>query len=112
MRHLAIALCFSPCIVAACTSDSVDSNEAAKQAYVGLDASIGKCMQLGFDGFNMPSTGANIMPQMTTGMKAGTLTITGIVDQGSSTNKNMTLSVAMVGYSDGKVTVDGKDLTI
>lgn len=93
--------------IAGCGGPGVNSNADAKTAYLGLDASVDKAIQLGFDGFNAPSTGANIQPQMTTGTKSGTLTITGIVDQGSSANKNMTLSEAMVMYSDdGKITYD------
>ena len=40
------------------------------------------------------------------------MTITGQVDQGSSANKQMRLYVGMVGYDDGKVSVDGNDVTI
>ena len=95
----------------ACTSDHVSSDQQAKQAYVGLDKSIGKSINLGFDGFNA-ATNANIPTEMTAGDTGGTLAITGQVDQGSSANKTMRLYAAMVTYSDGKITVDGKDLTI
>ena len=54
---------------------------------------------LGFAGFNAASS-ANIPPQMTTGDVAGTLTVTGQVDQGASSNKNMRLVEALVGYQD------------
>jgi hypothetical protein len=94
-------------LVAACGGPGVNSNDDARRAYLGLDASIDKAIQLGFDGFNSPSTGANIAPQMTTGVKSGTLTVTGTVDQGASTNKNMTLAEAMAKYSDdGMITYD------
>ena len=63
-------------------------------------------MQLGFDGFNAASN-ANISPQTAPGMKSGTLTITGQVDQGASANKGMRLKVGMTNYSDGDVAVDG-----
>jgi phage baseplate assembly protein gpV len=93
-------------LVGGCTN-SVHSDADAMRAYLGLDASIDKAIGLGFDGFNAPSTGANIMPQMTTGALSGTLTVTGQVDQGSSNNKNMTLSTNYAAYSDvDKLTYD------
>jgi hypothetical protein len=91
-------LCFA--LLAACSDDSVDSNENARRAYLGLDPSVGQCITLGFDGFNTASS-ANILPQMDTGTKAGTLTINGQVDQGQSANKGMRLTIAMVGFDDG-----------
>ncbi|HZI09117.1 MAG TPA: hypothetical protein VE153_01935, partial [Myxococcus sp.] len=48
---------------------------------------------------------ANIPAQSTAGTAAGTLTVTGQVDQGSSANKGMRLRVGMVGYSDGEEAV-------
>jgi hypothetical protein len=91
----------------ACSSDSIDSNEQARRAYLGLDASVSKSLQLGFDGFNAASS-ANIPTEMTVGLSAGTLTVVGQVDQGASANKGMRLSVGMVGYTDGDVIVDEK----
>src|SRR3954468_5514648 len=100
-------------VLAAGCSNSVHSDVDAMRAYAGLDASIDKAIGLGFDGFNAPSTGANIMPQMTTGALHGTLTVTGQVDQGSSNNKNMTLSTNYVAYSDdGKVTYDANSAAL
>src|SRR4051812_46761985 len=86
----------------ACHDDSVASEEDAKNAYLGLDAHIDKAITLGFAGFNA-ATNANIAPQMTTGTVTGTLTVSGQVDQGASSNKTMNLVEAMVMYSD-----DGK----
>lgn len=91
--------------LAACGSDDIDSDEEARRAYFGLDTSIEKSLALGFAGFNA-ATSANIPPQMTTGTVGGTLTITGQVDQGSSDNKGMRLSVGMVDYTDGPLTLD------
>jgi hypothetical protein len=88
--------------LAACSSDEVDSDEQARRAYLALDGSIIKSINLGFQGFNA-ATNANIDAQATTGTKAGNLTITGQVDQGVSTNKEMRLYVAMVAYDDGDV---------
>jgi hypothetical protein len=85
-------------------SDDVGSEEDARRAYIGLDGSVDKAMQLGFQGYNLASS-ANIDPQTTNGAKAGTLTVSGKVDQGASDNKTMTLSEAMKGYSDdGEIT--------
>ncbi len=92
-------------IVTACSDDAIDSDEEARRAYLGLDTSIEKSLTLGFDGFNSASS-ANISPQQTTGDSSGTLTITGQVDQGASSNKGMRLSVGMVDYSDGVITID------
>ena len=88
-------------------NDEVSSDEQARRAYLGLDKSVEKSLQLGFAGFNA-ATSANIPAQMANGDASGTLTITGQVDQGSSANKGMRLRVGMVGYSDGEIAV-GED---
>jgi hypothetical protein len=91
-------------IASACGSDSVSSVGDAQNAYLGLDLSIDKAITLGFNGFNSASS-ANISPQTTTGATAGTLTVTGQVDQGASANKGMRLFTAFVNYSDnGEIT--------
>lgn len=101
MQKLLIACVF----LVGCTSDSVNSDEQARRAYLGLDKSVGKSIQLGFDGFNA-ATSANIPAQMTAGTSTGTLTIGGQVDQGASNNKTMRLLVGMVMYSDGAIVVN------
>lgn len=99
---LAIGLSFG---AGACGGDEgIDSNEAARRAYLGLDPSIPQSLQLGFDGFNSAQS-ANIAPQMMAGADTGMLTITGQVDQGSSDNKGMRLYVGMIDYSAGPFTV-------
>jgi hypothetical protein len=101
-----LAFLFFSTALAACThNNNVSSDEAARRAYLGINAMVGKAILLGFDGFNMASS-ANISPQMTNGDAAGTVTITGQVDQGSSANKTMRLNIALTGYSDGKVPID------
>lgn len=107
------ALLASSIMGAACSDDGIDSNEAARRAYLGLDPSIAKSLTLGFAGFNS-ATSANIDPQMTTGTATGTLAITGQVDQGASDNKGMRLYVGMVDYSDGDVVIkqDGGDIIV
>lgn len=97
--------------VAACGSDDIDSDEEARRAYFGLDSSIEKSLALGFAGFNSAQS-ANISPQMATGTVAGTLVISGQVDQGSSANKGMRLKVGMVGYNDGPLELEYQDETI
>lgn len=94
-----------------CSDDGIDSDEEARRAYLGLDESIGKSLQLGFDGFNSASS-ANISPQSADGIETGTLVITGQVDQGSSDNKGMRLRVGMVDYSDGLVVINEEEETI
>jgi hypothetical protein len=94
-----------------CSDDPIDSDEEARRAYLGLDGSIEKSLNLGFDGFNAASS-ANIDPQATVGDAAGALVVTGQVDQGSSANKEMRLRVGMTDYSDGIFVVvieDGED---
>lgn len=83
----------------ACNSDSVNSPEDARNAYLGLDLSIDKAITLGFNGFNSASS-ANIAPQTANGITQGTLTVTGQVDQGVSANKGMRLFTAFTNYSD------------
>ena len=102
------ALLLSLLLVAACSDEAIDSDEEARRAYLGLDASIEKSLNLGFAGFNAADS-ANIDPQAGTGDAAGALTITGQVDQGSSANKEMRLHVGMVAYSDGVLTVATDD---
>jgi hypothetical protein len=82
-----------------CGSDDVDSDEEARQAYLGLDLAIDKGIELGFQGFNSASS-ANISAQMATGIKTGTMVVTGQVDQGTSANKGMRLSLALTTFSD------------
>jgi hypothetical protein len=100
MRKLVVLCSFA----IACSNATVASPEDARKSYLGLDASIDKAIQLGFDGFNAASS-ANIAPQTTTGTMTGTITVTGQVDQGVAPNKGMRLFVAMMNYSDdGKIT--------
>jgi hypothetical protein len=98
---------------AACSDEGVGSDEEARRAYLGLDPSIAKSLNLGFAGFNSASS-ANIAPQTAAGDATGTLTITGQVDQGASDNKGMRLFVGMVGYSDGDVVIEqeGDDIVV
>jgi hypothetical protein len=102
----ALSLLLFPALLAACGGDdSGDGNQAVKStadaehSYLGLDASIDKAITLGFDGFNAASS-ANIDPQTASGDHSGTMTITGQVDQGASSNKTMHLSEALAAYSD------------
>jgi len=91
---------------AACSGGSaVSDEESARLAYEGLDPSIDKILDLGFQGFNAASS-ANIPEQSTTGDVSGTLTINGQVDQGASDNKGMRLEPVLVNYSDGVFIVE------
>lgn len=100
--------------MAACGEDDegVDSDEEARRAYLGLDKSIEKSLQLGLAGFSA-ATSANIPAQSAMGDVTGTIMITGQVDQGASTNKGLRLDVLLTNYSDGPaVTVEGDDIEI
>ena len=109
MQHLRISFVLG--FAAACSSSNVSSTADAQRAYVGLDGAIGKAIQLGFDGFNAASS-ANIPTETGSGDASGTITVTGQVDQGASSNKTMRLAVALAGYSDGDVTVDNTSTNI
>lgn len=100
------SLVFVALSLLACGGGQVSSEEQARRAYLGLDLSVAKAMQLGFDGFNSASS-ANIATQTTSGAKSGTLSITGQVDQGASDNKGMRLKATMTNYSDGELKLDG-----
>jgi hypothetical protein len=106
-----IFTCLALILVTACGSDEVDSDEQARRAYLGLDASIEKSIALGFQGFNL-SSNANIDDQTTAGGAGGTLTVGGKVDSGSSTNKGMRLYVGMVDYDEGPVVVNNDGHTV
>ncbi len=100
-----IGLALGLLVTGACSDDDeIDSNEEARRAYLGLNASIEKALNLGFVGYNTANS-ANIDPQATAGVATGSLTITGQVDQSASDNKGMRLRVGMVDYSDGPVVV-------
>ena len=87
-----------------CGSSGVSSDEDARRAYEGLDDSIDRAITLGLQGFNA-ATSANIAPQTTNGAKTGTITVSGQVDQGASTNKTMNLIEELKDYSDdGEIT--------
>lgn len=90
----------------ACGSSQVSSEEQARRAWLGLDRATGRALTLGFAGFNAASS-ANIPTQTASGDDAGTMTVTGQVDQGNSANKGMRLKLGLAGYSDGRVAVDG-----
>src|SRR5690606_4685279 len=66
-----------------CSDDGVNSDEEARRAYLGLDGTIAKSLNLGMDGFNAADS-ANIPEQSDVGDESGTLVINGKVDQGSS----------------------------
>lgn len=98
------ALCLASLVAATGCGNEISSDEQARRAYLGLDDSIEKALQLGFAGFNAANS-ANISPQSISGGARGTLTVTGQVDQGASANKGMRLRVGMTEYSDGEIEV-------
>ena len=112
MRNLLLGFC-ALALGTGCGDDgeTVSSDEQARRAYLGLDQSIEKALNLGFAGYNAASS-ANIPDQMTTGTAGGTLTITGQVDKGASVNKTMRLNVGMVDYDDGDIVINEDGDTI
>jgi hypothetical protein len=107
MRTTFFALVLLSSLVPACggDDDDVDSDEEARRAYLGLDLSIEKSLDLGMQGFREADS-ANIADQEGVGDETGTLVVGGQVDQGSSDNKGLRLDIAMVEYSDGLVVID------
>lgn len=92
--------------------EGLGSEEDARRAYLGLDQSIEKALNLGMDGFNAASN-ANIPTQTGEGEVSGTIVVDGQVDQGASDNKGMRLTVALAAYSDGVIErVDDEDIEI
>lgn len=100
-------------LAGACSSDNtINSDEQARRAYLGLDKSVSKSLELAFQGYDA-ATNANIPAQMTMGdaMPGGTLTIGGKVDSGNCSQLSMGLDVGMVKYTDGPFVVDTKNNT-
>jgi hypothetical protein len=102
------ALASSLLIAPACGDSGVSDEESARLAYIGLDPSVDKVLDLGFKGYSEASS-ANIPPESTTGAISGTLDVGGKVDAGASNNKEMTLDVTYTNYSDGAVKDQGID---
>jgi hypothetical protein len=96
IRLLLLAACLP---LAACNSGAVSSEEGARLAYVGLHHMVDRAINLGLDGYNAASS-ANIPAQDGVGDVTGTITITGQVDQGASSNKEMRLYVELIDYQD------------
>ena len=94
-----LSLPFLVLIAANCGSNNVKSDDDARRAYLGLDGSIDKAIDLGFDGFNAAQS-ANIPTESAAVVITGTLTVNGQVDQGVSANKQMRLNITMAGYTD------------
>lgn len=102
IRHTSLALLLG--LALAGCGGGVGSEDDAERVYMGLDASIDRAIQLGFDGFNAASS-ANIPAQSAAGTKGGTMTIAGKVDQGASSNKTMSLTETLAKYTDDGVLV-------
>lgn len=111
-RILPLSILFAGLLAAGCSGSDVGSEADAESAYKGLDGSIDKAIQLGFDGFNAASS-ANIPAQTGKGTSTGTIVIAGKVDQGASDNKTMSLTEQLTKYSDdGKLTYDTSDAAL
>lgn len=81
--------------------NTVANEENARRAYLGLDRSIDKALDLAMQGYNMASS-ANIPALQTTGDVAGTLAVTGQVSRGTgaSGNSEVRLFTTYAGYRD------------
>src|SRR2546429_1114911 len=112
MRTRLIGVVLTVSTAASCgSSNSINSDEQARRAYLGLDKSVSKCLALGFQGYNA-ATNANIPTEMATGDATGTMSVSGHVDQGNPSQVSMGLSIDMTIYSDGRFVVDDKGNTI
>ena len=96
-----LAALVSLCALAGCPG-TVNNDDSARIAYIGLDQVVVRGLALGFAGFNAASS-ANIPAQSDEGDASGSIGVTGQVDQGSSDNKGMRLEAALNDYSDGPV---------
>jgi hypothetical protein len=92
-----------------CSSEEVSSEEDARLAYMGLDHGVERALRLGMAGFNA-ATNANILDQTAEGELSGTMTVSGQVDQGASTNKTMRLYVALDDYADPLEEDDAREI--
>lgn len=105
-RRLAILL-----VAAACGCGSGDAptvNTQAMEAYLGLDSSIDKALNLAFVGMNSAAT-ANIAPETAAGDAKGKLVVMGQVDQGTSSSKTIRVDTIYNGYSDDGDTLYATD---
>ncbi|HEX5059108.1 MAG TPA: hypothetical protein VFV99_07095 [Kofleriaceae bacterium] len=96
-----------PVALACAACSGVDSDEQAHRAFLALDQSIVRTLNLAFQGFNM-ATNTTIAPQTAEGNHGGTLTVDGTIEQ-SAAMKTLRLDVAMVGYDDGDVLFNDSD---
>ncbi|MDP3277551.1 MAG: hypothetical protein Q8Q09_20360 [Deltaproteobacteria bacterium] len=77
----------------------VSNADSARRAYVGFDKGVSRAISLGFDGLTAASS-ANIPEQTAAGDVMGTMLVAGQVSQGSSTNREMRLTVQVTDYQD------------
>lgn len=102
LQLTAIGIGLALALGALACSTGVDDEDKARLAYLGIDRGVERALQLGFDGFNAADS-ANIPTQTDSGEVSGEMTISGQVDQGSSDNKGMRLSMALDDYADEPV---------
>ncbi|HEX6835349.1 MAG TPA: hypothetical protein VF334_02195 [Polyangia bacterium] len=96
-RRLALLL-----VAAACGCNNGEAptiNTQAMEAYLGMDSSIEKALDLAFVGMNSAAT-ANIAPETIGGDAKGKLVVMGQVDQGTSSSKTIRVDAVYNGYSD------------
>ena len=98
-------------LIPACSDDGVSSDEEARRAYFGMDESIANSSRSALQA-STPRPAPTSRRSRPRAPRAGTITITGQVDQGNSNNKGMRLHVGMAGYTDGQVVIDGKALDV
>ncbi len=95
-----LALCFVFVAAAAgCSNEDTTVNSNALEAYIELDSSIDKAMNLAFLGVNTAPT-ENIDPRTVNGDAKGTLVVRGQVDQGTGSSKTVRVDTIYSGYSD------------
>lgn len=105
-RRLALVLVAAAC---GCSSGEAPTvNTQAMEAYLGLDSSIEKALDLAFVGMNRAAT-ANIAPETAAGDAKGKLVVMGQVDQGTSSAKTIRVDAIYNGYSDDGDTLYASD---
>jgi hypothetical protein len=97
-RGLAFVLVFVAA-AAGCSSTDNTANSEAMEAYLGLDSSVEKALDLAFVGINNAVT-ENIGPGTLGGDAKGTLVVAGQIDQGTGLTKTVRVDASYNGYSD------------
>jgi hypothetical protein len=94
-----LSVCVFLAAAAGCSSGDDTANSQAMDAYLSLDSSLEKALDLAFVGINNAVT-ENIGPGTIGGDAAGTLVVVGQIDEGTALTKTVRVDANYNGYSD------------